>query len=147
MHFAEFDIVRCRYPLEHPAMQDFVDNLDRVYALAETSPGFVWRLNEGDGDASSYLLYDDPDIMCNMSVWESAEDLRHFMFETDHRKIMPRGREWFVPMAQPKVACWWIEAGMIPTLEEGKDRLASLLQNGESEYAFGYRHPEYSARR
>ena len=66
---------------------------------------------------------------------------------TDHRKIMPRGREWFVPMAQPKVACWWIEAGVIPTLEEGKDRLAFLLQNGESEYAFGYRHPEFSVRR
>ena len=146
MHFAEFDIVRCRYPLDHPSMQAFVDNLDRVYALAESSPGFVWRLNEGDSDASSYLLYDDPDIMCNMSVWESAEDLRHFMFGTDHRLIMPRGRDWFVPLNQPKVACWWIEEGSIPTLQEGRKRLEHLQQSGNSEYAFGYQNPVYNAK-
>ena len=146
MHFAEFDIVRCRYPLDHPAMQEFVDNLDRVYALAESSPGFVWRLNEGDGDASSYLLYDDPDIMCNMSVWESAEDLHYFMFGTDHKNIMPRGREWFVPMDQPKVACWWIEEGSIPTLHEGRNRLEYLQQNGQSDYAFGYQNRVYNSK-
>ena len=147
MHFAEFDIVRCRYPLDHPAMREFVDNLDRIYALAESSPGFIWRLNQGDGDASSYLLYDDPDIMCNMSVWESAEDLRHFMFGTDHKNIMPRGREWFVPMELPKVACWWIEEGSIPTLQEGRLRLEHLQVNGDSDYAFGYRNSVYNLKR
>jgi hypothetical protein len=143
MQFAEFDIVRCRASLDDPSMQEFVDNFDRIFSLAESCPGFVWRLNEGDNDASSYLLYEDPKIMVNMSVWQTAEDLRHFMFGTDHELIMPRGKDWFVAMEQPKVACWWIEEGSIPTLEEGRDRLEFLQGNGESEYAFGYRNLKY----
>ena len=143
MYFAEFDIVRCRAPLDDPSMQEFVDNLDRVFSLAESCPGFVWRLNEDENDASSYLLYDDADILVNMSVWESAEDLLHFMFETEHKNIMPKGKQWFIPMNQPKVACWWIEENTIPTLQEGRSRLEYLQQQGDSEYAFGHRNKNF----
>ena len=138
MHLAEFDFVHCLEPLDHPSMQGLVDNLDRIYALAESCPGFVWRLNDGEPDLSNYTLYDDPLVMINMSVWESVRDLRHFMFKTEHREIIGRGREWFRKTPEAKVAFWWIEPGTIPTVAEGQERLAHLQEHGESEYAFSY---------
>ena len=41
---AQLNIALMKEPLESPGMADFVANLDRINALAESSPGFVWRL-------------------------------------------------------------------------------------------------------
>ena len=145
-HLAQFNIAHMIAPLDDPIMAGFAARLDEINAIADCSPGFVWRLQTEDGDATAIRVFDDPLLLVNMSVWESAEDLHYFMFGTDHKNIMPRGREWFVPMDQPKVACWWIEEGSIPTLHEGRNRLEYLQQNGQSDYAFGYQNRVYNSK-
>jgi hypothetical protein len=53
-----------------------VNNLDRVNGLGDASLGFVWRLQTDDGDATALRPFPDPDIIVNLTVWESSESLR-----------------------------------------------------------------------
>jgi hypothetical protein len=57
------------------ATVEFVANLAPVNALADTAPGFVWRLEDESGDATSIRAFDDELLIINMSVWESIEAL------------------------------------------------------------------------
>ena len=90
MQLAEINVARLRYPLDDPRVAEFVANLDRVNALAERSPGFVWRLKDEAGNATQIRAYDDPLIIVNMSVWSSIETLYEFAFATMHRRFMQR---------------------------------------------------------
>ena len=139
MHIAQLNIAKCRASLDDPLMQEFVDNLDPINAIADASPGFVWRLQDEGGDATSFQLFDDPLIISNLSVWESIDALKAFMFKTHHLKFLQRRGEWFEKLDQPSHVLWRIEPGHIPTLEEARAQLESLRANGESEYAFSIR--------
>ena len=90
MKLAQLNIAHAKYPLDHPNIKDFIDNLERVNAIAEQSEGFIWRLKDDSGDATSIQLFDDPNIIVNMSVWETADSLKDFMFRTIHRDFMRR---------------------------------------------------------
>ena len=84
MHLAQLNIGKVRFNLESPEMADFVNNLDPINAIAEQSPGFIWRLKDESGDANNIEVENNPDIIVNMSVWESVESLKNFMFKTHH---------------------------------------------------------------
>lgn len=128
-------------PAEHPDNADFVNNLDRVNAIAETQPGFVWRLTGEGNDALDVQAFDDPNIAVNMSVWEDLESLASFVYHNeDHLAIMRRRAEWF-EKTKVHLVLWWVEAGHVPSLEEAKDRLSVLIANGPSESAFTFRSP------
>jgi heme-degrading monooxygenase HmoA len=138
MHLAQLNIARPRYQLEHPRMAGFVNNLDRVNAIAERSPGFVWRLvGEGD-DATDIRFEDDPDLIVNMSVWESAEHLEHFVWNTIHKRIYENRAQWFGNFGKPHFVMWHVPVGHIPTLAEARERLDHLTANGPSDHAFGW---------
>ena len=79
-HIAQVNVARLREPLDHPSTQAFVAALEPINALADRSPGFVWRLQTDEGDATSLRVFDDEMIIVNMSVWESMEALRAFVF-------------------------------------------------------------------
>jgi len=122
-------------------MGGFVSQLEAINRLAELSPGFVWRLKAGPGTTDSYAhVYEDARIIVNMSVWESLEALRHFVYRTGHVKAFRDRRKWFEPMATPVVALWWTPAGSMPTVAEGRARLQVLERDGPTEYAFPFQH-------
>lgn len=140
-HLAQVNIGRMHAPLEDPLMAEFVAALDEINALADQSPGFVWRLQTEEGNASALRPYEDDRIIFNLSVWETIEDLKAYAYHGPHAQIMRRRRQWFEKFDGMYLALWWIEAGHIPTTNEAKERLDYLNSQGESERAFTFRHP------
>jgi hypothetical protein len=122
-------------------MADFVTQLDAVNAVAETSPGFVWRLKADDGRPSSYVRFSADDrIIVNMSVWESIEALESYVYRAQaHADVFRDRRRWFEPIPGPQVALWWVPAGHAPTLEEGRERLRLLTKDGPTPAAFTFK--------
>lgn len=140
-HLAQVNIARFRKPADDPANADFMAALDHVNALAEASPGFVWRLTGEGNNAVDLQPFDDPNIAINMSVWESVDALAAFVYRNmDHRGVMRRRREWFEEMPV-YMALWWVPAGARPTIAEAKARLALLEARGPSKEAFTFRRP------
>jgi hypothetical protein len=138
-HLAQLNVGIIKAPLESPAMADFVDNLDRINALAEASPGFVWRLQTDEGNATALRPTDDENFLVNMSVWEDADSLSRFVFKSAHVEIMRRRREWFERMVEAYLVLWWVPAGHVPTVEEALANLARLRERGPTPEAFTFR--------
>jgi hypothetical protein len=136
MHLAEVNIGKFRYPTTDPRMAEFMDNLDRINALAERSPGFVWRLMGDNNNATDLRIGDDNAV--NMSVWESPEALEHYVFKTVHVQFYKKRAAWFELMEKPHMVFWWVEVGHRPDLQEALDRLEHYQKNGASDYAFGW---------
>jgi hypothetical protein len=123
-------------------MADFMAGIEPVNALADAEPGLVWRLQDGDGPGATSLRPRGPDLMVNMSVWESLEALRDFVYRNGpHLDFMRRRRSWFRPMAQAHLVLWWVPAGHIPDLDEGLSRLDLLRSQGPSALAFTFHDP------
>jgi hypothetical protein len=136
---AQVNIARMLAPLDSPQMEDFVAMLDEVNALAEASPGFVWRFQGDEGNATYLRPYDDDRVLFNMSVWASIEALRAYAYGGAHAAVMRRRREWFSRLERPNVALWWVRAGSLPDVAEALARLAYLEAHGPSVYAFTFR--------
>ena len=139
-HLAQVNIATLRYPMDGPELAGFVAQLEPINALADAAPGFVWRLQTEDGDATAIRPFDDERIMVNLSVWESLEALRTFVYASRHLDVMRRRREWFHRM-DTYLALWWVPAGTIPTVAQAKDRLQLLAANGPNPDAFTFRVP------
>jgi len=137
-HIAQVNIGRARAPIDDPLMAGFVDRLEDINALADASPGFVWRLKTEAGDATSLQPYDDDRILINMSVWESPEHLKHYVYRTAHAEVMRQRKQWFERFGDVYLALWWVAPGHVPTVAEAKERLAHLQRHGESEFAFSF---------
>ena len=137
MHLAQLNIGRFRYPTDDPRMAGFMDNLERVNAIADRSEGFVWRLQDESGNATNLRIGDDYAV--NLSVWENVEALEQFVFKTIHVQFYKKREAWFDAMETPHMVMWWIEEGHVPTLDEALDRLEHLQADGPSEYAFGWK--------
>jgi len=138
-HIAQLNVARAVAPLDSSELADFMAALDRVNALAESSPGFVWRLKSDSGNATDIKVDDDPKFIVNMSVWDSVEALFEFVYRSAHTKVMVRRREWFEKPAEAFQALWWVPAGHQPTIEEAMARLRHLRQHGPSAYAFTFK--------
>jgi len=135
---AQLNIATMNEPLESPGMADFVANLDRVNALAESSPGFVWRLQTEEGDATAVRPLGD-DVLVNMSVWRDVESLNQYVYGSAHVEIMRRRKEWFQRMKDAYVVLWWVSKGHRPTVQEAIAKLERLRQAGPTEAAFTFR--------
>jgi hypothetical protein len=136
-HLAQLNIAVLKAPLDSPELKDFVDNLDRINALAEGSPGFEWRL-KGDGNDATALRPFGENVIVNMSVWRDVESLKDFVYRTGHVDIMKRKREWFTRMADAYLVLWWVPAGHEPTPAEAGARLRRLREQGASAGAFTF---------
>jgi hypothetical protein len=138
-HIAQLNIALAKAPIEDPLLADFMAQLDAVNAMAEASPGFVWRLKSDSGNATDIRAYDDPRMIVNMSVWESIDALFAFTYKTAHTKVMNRRKEWFEPLPGPHLVLWWIAAGTVPTVAEAQRRLEYLAKHGPSAEAFTFK--------
>ncbi|TGG95067.1 DUF3291 domain-containing protein [Natronospirillum operosum] len=137
---AQLNIARLLAPLDSPQLADFVANLDRINALAESSPGFVWRLQTEEGDATSIDYFGDDKIV-NMSVWESIEALHDYVYRSAHVEVLRRKKEWFHTMAEAHMVLWWVPAGHLPSIEEAAVKLALFNEQGPTEQAFSFKQP------
>jgi hypothetical protein len=140
-HLAQVNIGRFRAPIEEPIMEGFRTQLDPINALADRSPGFVWRLQTEDGNAMAIRPYADERMAINMSVWESLDALQQFVYKSAHVAPLKDRKQWFEPMDGPILALWWIPAGHVPTVTEAQERLDHLTQHGPTPHAFTFRAP------
>jgi hypothetical protein len=138
-HIAQVNIALPREPLDSPALAEFVANLEPVNALADGAPGFVWRLADETGDATSIRAFDDERLIINMSAWESIEALWDFVYSGRHLEVMRRRREWMTRIAQSYLTLWWVRAGTLPTIDDARLRLDHLRAHGPSAYAFTFK--------
>ena len=139
-HVAQLNIATLLAPIDDPSIADFTNNLERINGLGDGSPGFVWRLQTDEGDATSLRPYEDPMVIVNMTVWSSVAALKDFAYRTAHAEFLARRREWFAA-GSTGVVLWWIRAGELPTVDEAKRRLGFLERHGASPYAFRFARP------
>ena len=137
-HLAQLNIAKMKFPLEDPRMQEFVDQLDAVNALADEAQGIVWRLQTEEGDATAIDFF-GTDTLVNMSVWQDVESLREYAFRSAHKNVLARRHEWFDRLEDAYAVLWWIPAGEIPSLEDARERLDSLREQGPGPRAFTFR--------
>ena len=135
---AELNVARLKAPLDSPELNDFVDNLDRINALAEGSEGFVWRFKEDGNDATTVRPLGD-DVIINLSTWRDVASLKAFAYQSAHAPVMRRRREWFTRMAEAYMVLWWVKAGHQPPVAEAVARLEQLRREGPSMQAFTFR--------
>lgn len=138
-HLAQFNFARARARLDDPVMADFVAALDNVNALADASPGFVWRLQDESGNATAIVVDDDPNVIVNMSVWRDADSLFQFVYRSGHSAIMARRREWFLAIDGPYLVLWWVSAGHWPDVAEARQRLTHLAEHGPTAHGFTFK--------
>ncbi|MEL6160297.1 MAG: DUF3291 domain-containing protein [Cyanobacteria bacterium J06623_5] len=142
-YLAQINVARMKAPIDSPIMAEFADALDDINALAEKSPGFVWRLKSDTGNATDIRVYEDPKILVNMSVWRSAPQLKAYVYGSLHNDFFVRRRQWFERFKGSHFGMWWVRAGHYPTGLEGRQKLEHLTQNGESPECFTFKqvHP------
>lgn len=140
MHIAQLNIARLKAPMDDPLIDDFRNNLEPINSLAEASPGFVWRLQDDSGNATSIKVFENELDIVNLTVWDSIEALADFTYRSGHLELLRRRREWFEAIADAMVCLWWIPEGTVPTVEDAVARLDHLRAHGPSPIAFTFRH-------
>ena len=138
-HLAQINIGRLHRPLDEHENTEFVGGLDHINAIAESSAGFIWRLQDDDGLSSSYVRLpgeDDPLLIVNYSIWEGLDALRDFVYRSAHNSYLRRRHEWFEKPTEPTTVMWWVPAGTVPSLAAAYDRLKELSANGPTARAW-----------
>ncbi len=135
---AEFNVAIMREPLDSPKLAGFASQIDRLNALADTAPGFIWRLQDDGGDATAMRPFGEH-LLINMSVWKNVQSLRDYVYGAAHVSLMRRRRQWFEQMQERSFVLWWIPAKHRPTLSEAVERLEALRTQGPTDGAFSFR--------
>jgi len=138
-NLAQVNVGIAKGAIDSDVMKVFSDNLDPINAIADASKGFVWRLKDEAGNATDIVFSDNPNELVNMSVWQSVEALKHFIFKTHHIDFLKRKKEWFEPATNQTYALWWVPVGQYPSIQEAKVRLALLNAQGETSQAFTFK--------
>lgn len=138
-HLAQVNIGRLKAPLDSPTLAGFVARLDEINALADRSPGFVWRLQTEEGNATYLRPYEDDRILFNLSVWETLNALREYVYKSAHAELLRQRQDWFTRFEGAFLALWWVPAGHVPSVEEAKERLAHLETHGPTPFAFTFK--------
>lgn len=141
---AQVNVARLTAPLDSAELAGFVAALDPVNAAADRAPGFVWRLQTENGNATAIQAFEwdaagSAGVIVNMSVWTDTEHLGAFVFGEMHRQVLQRRREWFQRTREAQLACWWVPAGHRPGTGEAEDRVRHLRAHGPTPYAFTLR--------
>jgi hypothetical protein len=138
-HIAQVNIGRIRAELNDPIMKGFVDNLETINLLAEASPGFVWRLQTDEGNATYLRPFNDERTLLNMSIWQTVEQLEHYVYRTAHVEFLRRRHAWFERFSGAYSALWWVPVGHVPGIDEAKKRVEHLDAHGPAQFAFTFK--------
>lgn len=137
LHLAQLNIAVAKELLTSPGMADFVNNLERINALAESAPGFIWRLQDEGGNATSLRPF-DADTLVNMSVWRDVQSLKAYVYASAHMDFVRRRQEWFERVREAMVVLWWVPVGHQPTVQEAVLKLEQLRALGPTQDAFTF---------
>jgi len=140
-YLSQINIALMKAPIDDPVMAEFATAIREVNAVAEQSPGFVWRLQTESGDATSIRAYPDLKMLVNLSVWQSVEQLKSYVYKSLHGEFFARRRNWFEKYQGEHFAMWWIPKTYLPTVEEGKAKLEYLTLHGDSPECFTFAKP------
>lgn len=139
---AQANVAYALAPADSPSMADYIARLDEMNHLADGSPGFVWRYLTDTRDPAQREL-SDPNVLFNMSVWESIEDLHHYTYKTAHAEVYAARRRWFADkvglVGGHALAMWWVPRGERPSVADAKERLALITSIGPTERAFTFK--------
>ncbi|MBC2670225.1 DUF3291 domain-containing protein [Novosphingobium piscinae] len=138
-HLAQINIARLVAPEGDPRVAPFFAALARINALADRSPGFVWRLQTEEGNATAIQPAPDPLLLVNISVWTDPDSLHAYVYQSAHAPEMARRREYFERFDGAYHALWWVPAGHRPPIEEGLAKLWVLDRYGPSAKAFHFK--------
>lgn len=138
---AQINIAHALDSMESETMKGFVDRLEEINTHADNSSGFVWRLKTEEGDATAIIAFDEPLMIINMSVWEDIESLKDFVYKSMHIDLIKDRDAWFNKISKVHQALWWIPKGHIPSVEEGKEKLKLLQQEGPNDKVFTFAKP------
>ena len=138
-NLAQINVGRLVAPIDDPRLAGFVSQLDPVNALADSAPGFVWRLQTPEGSATAIRPFENENTLINMSVWQDADSLRKFVYRSAHADILRRRREWFEKISEAILVLWWVPRGHRPSVEEAIARLELLRRKGPHPEAFTFR--------
>ena len=137
---AQANLAWMRHPLDDPRMAQMSDEIDRINALGDRAPGCLWRFKTAGGAATDVRVLDDARVLFNLTVWRSVEDLRQFVYQTEHVAFFCRRRDWFVAPPNVPAVMWWVAEGATPSVEEAMARLDRLWRDGPSPEAFTFKH-------
>lgn len=137
-HLAQINVARLLAPIDDPRIASFVAQLDSINAIAEKSPGFVWRLKSESGNSTDIAYNDDPFVIPNMSVWRSLATLREYVYRSQHTGVFRDRAKWFEKMDKPHYCLWWVPAGHLPTVTEGRERLEHYQAHGPTQFSFWF---------
>ncbi|NUP51103.1 MAG: DUF3291 domain-containing protein [Catenulispora sp.] len=143
-HIAQLNLTLPAVPADSPEFtdDDFVESFDKITRKAQFTDGYVWRLFGGSADGRRVLdavWPDDPRIVVNLSVWETFDSLREFVYRGAHADFMRRrAKALTVPFSEAYQVLWWIPAWTAPTVAEARERLLHLREHGPSPYAFTF---------
>ena len=135
-HLAQLNIANAKASMDSPVMEGFVARLDEIHELADQSKGFVWRWESGSIDSSVVDVFGDPQLLVNLTLWESIHDLKHFVYKTVHVELIQGRDAWFDKMPEMHQVLWWVPVGHIPSVAEAKQKLDMLRANGPTAEAF-----------
>ncbi len=138
LYLAQVNIAKRLAPLDDPIMQDFINNLDKINAIADSSDGFIWRLQNEDKDEAVSVFQDDS-LVINMSVWENLDVLFNYTYNSGHIEVFKRKKEWFSKMKMMHMAFWYVPIGYEPTFQDANDRLVYLNKHGDTPFAFSFK--------
>jgi len=140
-HLAQINIAHMKgINLDDPSMGGFTSRLDEINQIAESHDGFIWRLKDDTGNATSFNPFDNDQLIINLSVWRDVNSLFKYVYQSLHKELIKGKKEWFYNLGKPHLAMWWIESGHIPTLQEAKEKLALIDEHGPSIEAFNFKH-------
>ncbi len=140
-HLAQMNIAQAKDSMESETMRGFVEQLDTINALADNALGFVWRLQTEEGDATSIQAFDDPMLIVNMSVWTDVESLKNFVYRSNHVDLIRDRDAWFDKIKSAHQVLWWVPVSHIPSVNEGKEKLFALHEQGPTSNAFTFAKP------
>lgn len=135
---AQVNIAKKLAPLDDPIMQDFINNVAKMNAIADSSEGFIWRMKDEDKDLGAHVFQDDS-LVINISVWEDLDTLFSYTYKSGHIEVFKRKKEWFSKMKMLHMAFWYVPQGYEPTFQDAKKRLDYLNAHGDSPYAFTFK--------
>src|SRR5258705_3867830 len=139
-HLAQINIGRLMAPVDDPKIAEFVAQLDPVNAVADTAPGFVWRLQSSSGNATDVIYNDDPFVIVNMSVWESVEALRDFVYKSNHLDVLRDRAKWFEKMEKLHYCLWWIKSThTFPPLPRAASGWSTIQNTEQRRFRSGFR--------
>ena len=137
---AQLNIAHLKAPLDSPEIAEFVANLDHFNALAENSPGFIWRFKDEENNNATTMEHPfGDDLIANLSMWESVEHLHSYVYRSEHASFMSRRKEWFTRMVSAYSALWWVPLDHRPDLVEAHQKLTLLDEKGPGPDVFSFK--------